>query len=66
VVGVFGPTDPVENSPFPGVPARVLRHDVGCNPCREGCPARTCMQAIEVDEVVRAVRELVAAPERVD
>ena len=44
----------------------VLRHDVGCNPCREGCPARTCMQAIEVDEVVRAVRELVAASKRVD
>jgi lipopolysaccharide heptosyltransferase I len=66
VVALFGPTDPVENCPFSGVPTRMLRHDVGCNPCREGCPARTCMSAIEVDEVVRAVRELIAAPTRVD
>jgi heptosyltransferase-1 len=58
VVALFGPTDPVENAPFPGLPARVVRRDVGCNPCREGCPARVCMRSIEVEEVVHAVAEL--------
>lgn len=63
---LFGPTDPVENAPFPGVPTRVLRHDVGCNPCRRGCPARPCMSALEVEEVVKAALELIAARKPVD
>ena len=58
VVAVFGPTDPVENAPYPGLPHRVLRRDVGCNPCREGCPARTCMAAVEPRDVVSAALEL--------
>jgi ADP-heptose:LPS heptosyltransferase len=62
VVALFGPTDPVENAPYAGVPFRLLREDVGCNPCRAGCPARTCMQSIEVEPVVRAVLDLVARP----
>ena len=57
---LFGPTDPVENAPFPGVPSRVIRRDVGCNPCREGCPARACMAAIEPEAVARAALELLA------
>jgi ADP-heptose:LPS heptosyltransferase len=64
VVALFGPTDPVENAPFPGLPSRVLVHDVGCNPCREGCPGRPCMRAIEVEEVVSAALDLVARRER--
>lgn len=60
IVAVFGPTDPVENAPYPGVPSRVVRRDVGCNPCREGCPARACMAAVESGEVVRAALDLVA------
>jgi ADP-heptose:LPS heptosyltransferase len=63
VVALFGPTDPVENAPFPGLPSRVLVHDVGCNPCREGCPGRPCMRAIGVDEVVAAALDLVARRE---
>ncbi len=58
IVVVFGPTDPVENAPFDGVPARVVREDVGCNPCREGCPARSCMAAVEAERVVAAALEL--------
>ena len=60
-VAVFGPTDPVENAPAPGVPSRVVRVDVGCNPCREGCPARTCLAAVEPDAVVEAASELLIA-----
>jgi ADP-heptose:LPS heptosyltransferase len=63
VVALFGPTDPVENAPFPGLPSRILVHDVGCNPCREGCPGRPCMGAIGVDEVVSAALDLVAPRE---
>jgi ADP-heptose:LPS heptosyltransferase len=62
LVVLYGATDPVENAPLPGVPSRVLRKDVGCNPCREGCPVRTCMEAIEVEEVLSAASEVVAAP----
>jgi ADP-heptose:LPS heptosyltransferase len=58
VVAIFGPTDPLENAPFPGLPHRILLADVGCNPCREGCPARTCMAAIDAEAVVKAALEL--------
>lgn len=54
MVVVFGPTDPVENAPFPGVPSQVVRTDVGCNPCREGCPARSCLRAVEPAHVTAA------------
>ena len=60
IVGVFGPTDVIENALFPGVPSRIVRRDVGCNPCREGCPARTCMAAVEPEAVAQAALELVA------
>jgi ADP-heptose:LPS heptosyltransferase len=66
VVALFGPTDPVENEPFPGIASRRVRVDVGCNPCREGCPVLSCMRAIEPESVVQAVRELVAAGSGVD
>jgi ADP-heptose:LPS heptosyltransferase len=66
VLVLFGPTDPVENAPFEGVDSRVLRHDVGCNPCRKGCAMRSCMAAIGVDEAVDAALELVAAGTPVD
>ncbi len=58
VVVVFGPTDPVENAPYPGTPHRLLRRDVGCNPCRLGCPTRACMAAVDPYEVARAALEL--------
>lgn len=66
VVGLFGPTDPIENAPFPGLPSRIVRRDVGCNPCREGCPARVCMAALSVEAVVGAARALVAVPRGVE
>jgi len=62
VVAIFGPTDPVENAPFAGVPARIVRRDVGCNPCREGCPARTCMRGIQAEAVTEAALALLDTP----
>ena len=61
IVIVFGPTDPIENAPFPGVPSRVVRRDVGCNPCREGCPVRSCMRAVDAASVAAAALALIAA-----
>jgi heptosyltransferase I len=61
IVAIFGPTDPIENAPFPGLPVRLVRTDVGCNPCREGCPARSCMAAVDAAQVVAAARALLAA-----
>jgi ADP-heptose:LPS heptosyltransferase len=61
LVAIFGPTDPIENEPFPGVPSRVVRTDVGCNPCREGCSVRACMRAVMPEAVAEAALSLVAA-----
>jgi heptosyltransferase-1 len=64
VVQILGPTDPVENAPFPGVPSRSVRVQIQCNPCRRGCAAATCMRVIPPDSVVEAACELLAATER--
>jgi ADP-heptose:LPS heptosyltransferase len=60
VVQLLGPTDPVENAPWPGTPARSVRVQIGCNPCRRGCAAATCMRRIEPGAVVDAARSLLA------
>jgi ADP-heptose:LPS heptosyltransferase len=64
VVALFGPTDPLENEPFPGLPSRLVRVDVGCNPCRGGCPVLACMTAIDAGAVVEATCSLVAGGSR--
>lgn len=60
VVQLVGPTDPVENAPYPGTPSRTVRVPVACSPCRRGCAAATCMRAISVDAVIGAVQALLA------
>jgi lipopolysaccharide heptosyltransferase I len=57
VVAIFGPTDPVVNEPF-GRHKKVVK-SVGCNPCRDRtCKKLTCLKAIEVEDVFKAVKEL--------
>jgi ADP-heptose:LPS heptosyltransferase len=58
VVQILGPTDPVENAPFPGTPSRTVRVQIHCNPCRRGCAAATCMRVIPPDAVIDAACEL--------
>jgi ADP-heptose:LPS heptosyltransferase len=58
VVQLLGPTDPVENAPFPGTPSRTVRVQINCNPCRRGCAAVTCMRVIPPDAVIEAACEL--------
>jgi ADP-heptose:LPS heptosyltransferase len=62
VVQLLGPTDPVENAPWEGVPSKSLRAGLACSPCRRGCAAATCMQALAPEHVVAAARELLAQP----
>ena len=60
VVALFGPTYPSVNAPIG--PHRMVRKDVGCNPCREqSCEEVTCMRAITADEVFDAARDLLGA-----
>jgi ADP-heptose:LPS heptosyltransferase len=61
VVQILGPTDPVENAPFPGTPSRTVRVQIHCNPCRRGCAAATCMRVIPPETVVGAACELLAS-----
>jgi len=61
VVQILGPTHPLENRPWSGVPFRQLRAGLECSPCRRGCAAAACMRAVAVAPVVDAVRELAGA-----
>jgi len=60
VLQILGPTDPVENAPFPGTSSRTVRVQINCNPCRRGCAAVTCMRVISPDAVTDAACELLA------
>lgn len=62
VVQLLGPTDPVENQPYPGTPSETVRVQIACNPCRRGCAAATCMRVISPDSVVTAAARFLAAP----
>ena len=57
---LLGPTDPVENAPYPAAPSRTVRVAIGCNPCRRGCAAATCMRMIAPSAVLEAARALLA------
>ena len=57
-VAIIGPTRPELTGPF-GKRARIVRKAVSCSPCRErNCPDLTCMKAIEVADVLEAVRSV--------
>jgi len=58
-LGLFGPTNPTRTGPYaPGCAA--IRHNQACAACATGKRRgrHTCMQAIDVEEVVSAAREL--------
>jgi ADP-heptose:LPS heptosyltransferase len=58
VVQILGPTDPVENTPWSGTPARSVRAGVACSPCRRGCAAAPCMRLVAASDVLAAARAL--------
>jgi len=62
-VVLFGSTSPAWTAPL-GQRVRVLQHPVHCNPCfRRTCPTQLeCFHGIEVEAVVAAVEDALAAP----
>lgn len=65
VVAIFGPTYPTVNAPFGR--HRMVRKEVGCNPCRNrSCEELACLKAIAVDDVFLGAKELLAEPFRGD
>lgn len=64
VVQLMGPTDPAQNEPWLGTPARRLRVPTACSPCRGGCDSPACMQSIPPHAVAATARELLEAPTR--
>jgi heptosyltransferase-2 len=59
IVAVFGPTDHTTTSPL-GEGVRIVRRATDCAPCLlRQCPTdHRCMEAITVEEVLAAAREL--------
>lgn len=56
VVALFGPTAPWRTGPY-GEGHRVLRRELSCSPCfRRRCEDRRCLEEIEPEEVLEAVR----------
>ena len=57
VIAIFGPTYPTVNAPF-GT-HRMVRKEVGCNPCRNrSCAELTCLKAITADDVFQAAKDV--------
>jgi len=58
VVALFGPTNPRRNGPF-RERDKVIFHERDCSPCyKHECSNPECLQAISVEEVAAAMREL--------
>ncbi len=58
VVALFGPTAANRTGPY-GRGHRVVRKGLACSPCfKRSCPDVRCMKEITVDEVVKAVEEV--------
>ncbi len=60
VLQILGPTDPIENEPYPGTPSRTVRIPVGCSPCRRGCATAICLRLVTPSAVLTAAHELLA------
>ncbi len=60
VLQILGPTDPIENEPYPGTPSRTVRVPVACSPCRRGCATAICLRLVTPRAVESAAHELLA------
>jgi len=62
-VAVFGPTDPEVYKPR-GPRVAIVRREVDCSPCtedeRHACNDRICLDAVRIEDVMRACREMLA------
>lgn len=59
VLGLYGPSDPVRNGPFPGS-WRVVTASPPCGPCyKRKCERPSCMDSISVEQVWSALTPMV-------
>ncbi len=68
MIAIFGPSNPDAWSPWnPGGKTIILRSAPECSPCsyvghgvglRDGCPARTCMRMVSVEQVYGAAKRI--------
>lgn len=67
VVAIFGPTDPRCTGPYSDRSV-VVTPAIDCAPCYNGwraqCGTRACLDAISVDDVVAAARDLISGREK--
>jgi ADP-heptose:LPS heptosyltransferase len=74
IVAIFGPTNHRAWGPYPADSARhaVVREPLACSPCIHrghsfgrpaGCPARTCLDLVEVEQVLQAAGRVLGQPE---
>jgi len=62
-VAIFGPTNPRRNGPFTAKD-RVVYHELPCGRCyRRKCPNPKCLDAVTVEEVVRAIEDVLSGHE---
>ncbi len=60
VIGIFGPTDPERNGPFP--PSKIIKPDLPCHPCwKRKCKNPVCMEEISPKKVVNFSLELLGS-----
>jgi len=58
VIALFGPTSPSRTGPY-GEGNIVIRKEMDCSPCfLKKCESRRCMKDISVDDVFKAVKEM--------
>lgn len=65
-VAIFGPTDPKDTSQWKNPYSAIVHSDIECVPClKRECPINTheCMKSIEVEDVLKAVRDLLDSEE---
>ena len=68
IVAIFGPSNHLAWAPWtPASPSEVVRLGISCSPCayvqhrvgwRQGCPERTCLAELDVDQVFAAAARL--------
>ncbi len=62
VVAIFGPTNEIKYGPWSGMHS-IVKKNIFCRPCKKAqCKFGTlkCMQLIKVDDVLRAIRNILA------
>lgn len=70
-VSIFGPVDARVYGPYPPEGHRVVASDIACRPCyrrfrRAQCGHVKCLASIEVDEVYRAVEDILNSTDKAE